>query len=97
MANYSAAVAKHVTVAMVAATVDTVTLTSDHDFVEVLNRSTTDAIFFTTDGSVPTSNGDDTFIVLAGQSLKVKAPLRSDAVKLVSAGTPTYSVTGMEA
>lgn len=50
-------------------------------------------VFFTTDGTTPTVNGDDTFIVRSG-ALKVGVTTTGTVtVKLISAGTPAYSVT----
>lgn len=95
MAAHSVAKSKHATLA--AATVDTVTLTKDWRAVEVKNRGT-DEIYFTTTATNPTVAGDDTYVVPAGESLVLSIPPRPglpDVVKLISSGTPGYSVTGV--
>lgn len=94
MASYSVAQSKHAT--LVAATVDTVTLAAEYPEVEVVNRSatTTDLLFFTLDGSTPAALGDNSFVVRAGEVLRVST-VGSKTVKLVSATTPAYSVTGI--
>lgn len=92
MANI--AKAKHGT--LTAATVASWTFTTNFAFVEVKNRaaSSTAGISFTTDGSTPTVLGDDTELVLPGESIIV--PLdNSDTVKLISATADAYSVTGV--
>lgn len=93
MANFTVSTAKHATLA--AATVDAVTLSVPYHFVEVKNRATSGAgITFTTDGSVPTSLADNAFIVMPGESLIVR--LKGVAVRLISATTDAYSVTGVD-
>ena len=95
MASYEEATSKHAT--LVASTVDTVTLTgTDYYSVEVLHRSSsvTDPIYFTVDGSTPTVAGDDTYVVMPGGWKTVRSKENIDVVKLISAGTPAYSVTG---
>lgn len=95
MADHTEARAKHAT--LTAATVDTVTLTTNYGHVEVTNRASSGAgISFTTDGTTPTVLGDDTYWVGAGQSLVVKLEGSSDVVKLISATADAYSVTGVE-
>lgn len=96
MASYSVTRAKHATLA--ASTVDTVTLTSPYPSVEVLNRDGAAAIYFTVDGSTPTVEGDNTFVLLDSKSaLEVNTNSgTTSVVKLISAGTPTYSVTGVD-
>lgn len=91
MASYSAVRVKSQTLS--AATVDTVTLSGAAGSVEVYNRSTSDTISFTTDGSTPTALGDDCYVAGAGQSVTV--PAATSATKLISAGTPAYTVTGI--
>ena len=108
MADYSEAVSKHAT--LTASTVDTVTLTRDYPRVEVLHKSAAVAepIYFTVNGAVPTVNGDDTHVVMPGGWKTVKsqadrdegpvetAPDSSTVVRVISAGTPAYAVTGEE-
>ena len=92
MASYSVARSKHATLA--AATVDSVTLTANYSSVEVMNRGTAGDVYFTVDGSTPVSGADDTFVVVPGGSLAVASSSSSDVVKLISSGTPAYTVTG---
>lgn len=95
MASATVATAKHLTLA--ASTVDSITFSVNPKTVEVLNRDGAAAIFFTVDGSTPTVGGDDCFAVpaAAGAALAVDAPSTTGTVvKLISAGTPAYSVTG---
>lgn len=102
MGSYSAAIAKHAT--LVAATVDTVTLNVDattgraDPAIVVENRGTTDALYFTysvngTAPAAPTVAGDDCYYVGPGTSISIDTMWGSDViVKLISAGTPAYSV-----
>lgn len=81
---------------LVGSAVDTVTFTDDVDAVQVLNLSGTAAIYFTIDGTAPTVAGVNTYVLPAatGASLTVSiAPAGSiTSVKLISSGTPQYSV-----
>lgn len=95
---YTVARAKHATMAA-ANTAETVTLTdlaTKRGEIEVVNRDGAAAIFFTTDGTAPTVNGDDCWVLPAAiGSFIVKSPADAAAVvKLISAGTPQYSVQG---
>ena len=95
MASYTVARSKHAT--LVAATVDTITLERDYSQVEIVNRGTED-IWATVDGSTPVAAADDTIFVGTGQFLVLSMPTTgagTDVVKLISAGTPSYSVTGV--
>lgn len=93
MAAYSAALVKHATLA--AATVDTVTLGSDANRVEVYNRGTGD-LYFTVSGGTPTVAGDDCYIASSGAALQVDVPTAGNTVvKLISAAAVPYSVTGV--
>lgn len=78
---------------LVAATVATVTLTPNAKFVEVVNRGSDD-IYFRLDGTDPTVAGDDTYVVPGGGFTRVRNNDRdgSVSVKLISSGTPAYSV-----
>lgn len=83
---------------LVASTVATVTLVGDYTRVEVLNRSGTAEIFFTVDDTAPTVAGSGTYILpaIAGASLVTPSPsAAATIVRLISSGTPTYSVTGV--
>lgn len=81
---------------LVAATKATVTLDVKWREVQVDNRGASGDIFFTTNGTDPVSNADDTFVVPPGKSLRVSNArvMQICEVELISAGTPTYSVTG---
>ena len=87
--------------ALVANTVDTVTFDRTAnvdqvaDQVRVTNVSGTAAIYFTTDGTTPTVGGKATRWIpgIAGSSRIVALnEAASTVVKLISNGTPTYSV-----
>lgn len=96
MASYTVARSKHAT--LVAATVDSVTLSLDYSQVEIVNRSTTGDIYATVDGTTPVSAADDTIYIGPGQALVLALPTTgagTDVIKLISAGTPSYSVTGV--
>lgn len=83
---------------LVASTVDTVTFTSsDREMVRVYNDTGTAVIHFTVDGSTPTVNGATTYRVPAVAGAYTSAEVRTagaTVVKLISSGTPTYSVEG---
>lgn len=82
---------------LVAATVDTVTFTGiDFNEVEVLNRNGAAEIYFTVDGTAPTVGGTNCYVLPAAiTSAIVGVPTTgATVVKLISAGTPTYSVSG---
>jgi hypothetical protein len=53
----------------------------------------TSPVYFTTDGSTPTVGGDDTYIVRSGALHVDVETAGTVTVKLISAGTPAYSVT----
>lgn len=92
MASYTVVVAKHAT--LTANTVDTVNLPAAATVVEVLNRDGTAEIYFTIDGNDPAVAGDDTNVLPAAMgSLEVGSPLAAQTVvKLISSGTPKYTV-----
>jgi len=77
---------------LVAATVDTVALVGSASSVEVYSNGTA-AIYFTIDGSAPTVGGGHCFEIPAGGPAvrTVRGPTAT--VKLISAATPTYSVS----
>lgn len=81
---------------LVAATVDRVTF-ADFDQVEVMNRSGSAEIYFTVDASDPTVGGSNTHCLPAAISaLVAKSGARgSTVVRLISSGTPTYSIRGL--
>jgi hypothetical protein len=84
--------------ALAASTVDTVTFTaSDRNSVRVYNDTGTAAIHFTTDGTTPTVNGANTYRVPASAGAYLTVEVLgggATVVKLISSGTPTYSVEG---
>ena len=86
--------------ALTAASVDTVTLDHVTAKVEIINRSGTAEIYYTLDGTAPTVAGDDCYVVPAAISSAVRANPQVDqnqlVVKLISSGTPTYSVQGVD-
>lgn len=95
MASYTDVIrSRHKT--LVAATVDTVTFSTNFGHVEVKNRASSGAgIFFTVNGAAPTALADDTFVVMPGESLQVRLE-SGDTVKLISATADAYSVTGID-
>jgi hypothetical protein len=94
MAAYAGIVsAKHAT--LVAATLDTVTFTTDLGAVEVVNRSAADALSFTVNGATPTALGDNVYVVPPGVGMsKIVQPPTGDAtvVRIISAGAAPYTV-----
>ncbi len=96
MATYSGAWIKHAQLA--AATVDTVTLSADYAEVEVVNRTGDAEIFFTVDGATPAVAGNDTHVLpaaIGGVTVNPNADGGNTVVKLISAGTPKYTVRGV--
>ncbi len=79
---------------LTATTVATVTITPDADEIEVVNVDGAAAIYFTADGSAPTVEGDDCEVVPATIGvLRISTPGDPPyTVKLISSGTPKYSV-----
>lgn len=93
MASYAGVLrSRHKT--LVAATADTVTFASSPSNVEVKNRGS-GTIYFRTDGTAATVEGDDTFVVAAGESLVVPGG-STVGVSLISAAADPYSVTGFD-
>jgi hypothetical protein len=85
----------HHSAAMVAATLDTITFTGDRPRLKLTFTSGTTPIFFTTDNSAPTVGGTASRVLapVVGQEVFVEPPTAGDAiVKLISSGTPTYSI-----
>jgi hypothetical protein len=80
---------------LTANTVDTVTFADVIGEVEVTNVSGTAKIFFTVDGSTPTVGGADTFELgaAAGASKTIRLRTKGSVFKLISSGTPEYSLT----
>lgn len=80
------------TATLVAATVDTVTLSGGGDCLgEIVNHSSADPIYYRSDGTNPVSAAAENEIVLAGERVGIRLP-SNGAVRLISAGTPTYTV-----
>lgn len=83
---------------LVASTVDTVTFDVGQSSVQIHNDTGGSAIYFTVDGTTPTVGGATTFRVpaIAGviAELGVQGGASTDVVKLISSGTPSYSVVG---
>ena len=81
---------------LVAATADTVTISTKvhRGYIEIVNENTTSAISATTDGTTPTADADTAYYVPPNsvKSIPVSAYASSHTVKLISAGTPKYSV-----
>lgn len=78
---------------LVASTVDTITFADDVVGVEVVSDGSA-AVYFTVDGTAPTVAGASTYLIPAGLMVRsVKsAPSNGVVVKVISAGTPVYSV-----
>lgn len=79
---------------LVGGTVDTVTFADDADLIEVVSDGAA-ALYFTLDGSTPTVWGENTYFMPASLSERTEAPGTpgGTVVKLISSGTPTYSVS----
>lgn len=77
--------------------VTTVTLTDlEYDQLEVMNVDGAAAIYFRVDGEDPEVDGDDCEVVPATISvLRVPTPAVDNEVRLISSGTPKYSVRGL--
>jgi hypothetical protein len=79
---------------LTASTVDTISFAADLDEVEVLNESTTAGLYFTTDGTTPTVGAAAAYYCPPGGV--VVAPsyaAGATTVKVISSGTPKYSVS----
>ena len=96
MANLSAARAK--SAALSAATADVVTLGRNFRRVEVTNRSGDAEIWVRIGGTNPGVGGDDaTCLPAAIGSVVIESNERGNTVvRLISSGTPTYTVEGLE-
>jgi hypothetical protein len=78
---------------LTASTVDTVDFAEDTEYVEIVSSG--DAkIYVSADGSTPTVSGGNTYVVPAVACARTFRHWKPDGVvKLISSGTPTYSVT----
>lgn len=100
MATYTLPVSAQGTglLTLTAATVDTVTFTAAHGWLEVINPATSTAdVWYTLDNSTPTVGGTNCFYLPPGsvdrrQPVKVSGQDGKAIVKLISAGTPTVRV-----
>jgi hypothetical protein len=86
---------------LTAATVDTVNLSRVYGRVQVLNRGGANEIYWTTDGTAPTVGGDNCWVVpsqVGASDIRANSQAQSNTcvVKLISTGTPTYSVLGVD-
>ena len=91
MATHSAATAVHAT--LVATVVDTVTITSQSSELVIYNRSSLSDLYFRVDGTNPQIAGDDSHIVPINSNRRIGPPDPINIqVKLISVGTPPYSV-----
>lgn len=78
---------------LTASTVDTVTFADDIKDVEIVSNGSA-ALYVTTDGTAPTVGGATAHYLPASASVRTVRVLGSSGtvVKLISSGTPTYSV-----
>jgi len=77
---------------LVASTVDTVTFAAQVEQIKIWTDGTA-AVYFTVDGTTPTVSGSHCFKIPATVlSETVNVQTMAPTVKLVSAGTPVYSV-----
>lgn len=79
-------------VALSASSVDTVTFTDRTFRVRLWSADGASEIWYTTDGSTPTVGGKNCNYLPAAVS-NDEVPLEGSAVKLISAGTPSYVVS----
>lgn len=90
------AASRHVT--LVADAVTTVNLPTNAGRVEVLNRDGTAEVWFTTDGTTPTADGDDAHVVPAAiSSVEVSDETsgQTSVVKLLCAAAQRVSVRAL--
>lgn len=104
MATYDALKSEHQT--LTSTTADTVKLTQFWPWIEVANKSTTTALYFSQTDSTPTSAEENTDYVAPNSSVVVRARIQGGAVP-GSTDTPchivyvvgngnAYSVTGVQ-
>lgn len=95
MADHAVTRSKHST--LTASTVDKITFDGDFRQVAVSNRGSA-AIYATlsskTTGDNPTVGGDNTFLIDAGETRVFDFADEIKTVRLISSGTPAYSVEG---
>lgn len=82
---------------LVAATVDTITFTLPHVGVKITNVSGAAVINYTVDGSTPVAGTSPEIAAIAGEAVIIPFDSTELAVvKLLSAGTPTIAVEGLD-
>lgn len=82
---------------LVASTAHTLTFADAHVGAEIVNMDGASPIFFTVDGSLPAVDTSEEIPAIAGAQVRVMFDNTELAVvKLISAGTPTYSVVGID-
>jgi hypothetical protein len=80
--------------ALVASTEDKVTFTRDVRTARVTNLTGSAAIYFTIDNTAATVAGANCYVIPAAVgSVEVNMPDDSDVIRLISSGTPSYSVS----
>lgn len=89
MAAVAGVRAAHATLA--ASTVDTVTLSGGGGKRAELVNHGTDVIYFRLDGTDPVAAADENEVLLGSERLAISLP-SDGVVKVISGGTPTYSV-----
>lgn len=103
MATYAAGAVGVYEKTLVADTADTVTFSDWPETIEVLSDGDA-AIYVRVDGTAPAVGGGDSWYIPAGGMFSRTIPIHEDnaahegglVVKLISAGTPTYSVNRTE-
>lgn len=87
---------QHVT--LVGAAVSTLTFDLDFDFIELINVDGTAAVYYTFDGSAPTTTPNNgTFVLPAVVGYTIERRNNTvgvSVVKLISTGTPKVAVAG---
>lgn len=86
MAAVTGGASAHAT--LTSTTADTVTLATKHQFVRVVNRDATTLLYVRVDGVTAVAEADETFVVLAASSRRLRAPA---ALSIVGNANP-YSV-----
>lgn len=83
--------------ALVGSTILPLTFTKAHVGAEIVNVSGSSPIFFTVDGTAPAVGTSEEIPAIAGAQARVMFDeTELVVVKLISAGTPTYSVVGID-
>lgn len=101
MAAYTATISAHKT--LVANTADSVTFSAAWTRIEIYNRDASAVIFARADGTVAVLSADGTYAIPPGarvqlgptQTLGATAGAVTEAISLISSGTPAYSVTAL--